>query len=143
AVEAEAWRHLAAIDALGGAVAAIDAGYQQAEIEAAAYAHARAVEDGQRVVVGVNRFAHGDDAGGVPEPFPVDPSLADHRAAQLAAWRESRDGAAVAAALADVEAAARGTANLLEPMGEALRRGATLGEVSDALRRAFGVHHPG
>ena len=143
AVEAEAWRHLAAIDALGGAVAAIDAGYQQAEIEAAAYAHARAVEDGQRVVVGVNRFADGDEAGAVPEPLPVDPSLADHRGAQLAAWRASRDGAAVAAALAEVEAAARGTANLLEPMGEALRRGATLGEVSDALRRAFGVHHPG
>ncbi|HEX2043922.1 MAG TPA: methylmalonyl-CoA mutase family protein [Acidimicrobiales bacterium] len=143
AVEAEAWRQLEAIDALGGAVAAIEAGYQQAEIEAAAYTHARAVEAGQRVVVGVNRFVDGAEPAIVPEPFPVDPSLAHDRAARLSAWRAGRDNGAVVAALADVEAAARGTANVLEPMGEALRRGATLGEVSDSLRRVFGEHRPG
>ena len=142
-VEAEAWHHLDTIDALGGAVAAVEAGYQQAQIEAAAYAHARAVEAGERVVVGVNRFVDDAGPGPVPAPFPADPALAGDRTARLAAWRASRDGVAVTAALADVEAAARGTANLLEPMGEALRRGATLGEVSDALRRVLGVHQPG
>jgi methylmalonyl-CoA mutase N-terminal domain/subunit len=143
AVEAEAWRHLRAIDASGGAVAAIAAGYQQAEIEAAAYAHARAVDSGERVVVGVNRVvAEGSGSEQLPEPFPADPALAADRAARLAAWRADRDGAAVTAALGEVEAAAAGTANLLVPMREALRRGATLGEVSDALRHVFGVHHP-
>ena len=143
AVEDEAWRHLEGVDALGGAVAAVEAGYQQAEIDAAAYAHARAVEAGQRVVVGVNCFVDEADGGRVPDPFAVDAALADDRAARLAAWRAGRDSSAVAAALVDVEAAARGTANLLDPMEEALRRGATLGEVSDSLRRVLGTHRAG
>jgi methylmalonyl-CoA mutase N-terminal domain/subunit len=143
AVEAAAWRHIEAIDALGGAVAAVETGYEQAEIEAAAYAHARAVDAGTRTVVGVNRFGDDVDALPAPEPFPVDPALADDRRARLAAWRGSRGDAAVSTVLAEVEAAAAGTDNVLEPMGEALRRGATLGEVSDALRRVLGVHRPG
>ncbi|HEX2024542.1 MAG TPA: methylmalonyl-CoA mutase family protein [Acidimicrobiales bacterium] len=143
AVEAAAWRHIEAIDALGGAVAAVETGYEQAEIEAAAYAHARAVDAGTRTVVGVNRFGDDVDALPAPEPFPVDPALADDRKARLAAWRGSRGDAAVSTVLAEVEAAAAGTDNVLEPMGEALRRGATLGEVSDALRRVLGVHRPG
>jgi methylmalonyl-CoA mutase N-terminal domain/subunit len=139
AVEDEAWAHLRRIDELGGAVAAIEAGYPQAEIEAAAYAEARAVETGERVVVGVNRYTDGNEAG-APRGPGADPGLAAGRAGQLAAWRQARDQAAVDAALAVVEATARGTDNLLGPMAEALRLGATLGEVSDALRRVLGTY---
>ena len=139
-VEAGAWAYLDKIDGMGGAVAAIEAGFMQDEIEQASYEHAKAVEAGERVIVGVNRYA------GAPEPaevFPIDPSLQDRQRERLAHLRAERDADGVAAALADVAAAARGTQNLLVPMKEALSRRATLGEVSDVLRDAFGVHQPG
>jgi len=139
--EAEARRLLDRIDALGGAVAAIEAGWEQAQIEAAAYADISAVESGERVVVGVNRFVDGDQVLRPPEPAGH-PELAAERAETLAAWRANRDTGAVAEALASVVTVASGDGNLLVPMGEALRRGATLGEVSDALRRVFGTWEP-
>jgi methylmalonyl-CoA mutase N-terminal domain/subunit len=139
--EAEAWRELAVIDEMGGAVAAIEAGHEQAAIEAAAYAHARAVEAGERIVVGVNRFVEGDDA--VAAANAADPGEAADRVESLAEWRRRRDPAAVEAALGEVEVAARGDANLMGPIGQALRRSATVGEISDALRRVFGTWEPG
>jgi len=141
--EAEAWRQLAVIEDLGGAVAAIEAGYEQAAIEAAAYAHARAVEAGERIVVGVNRFTGNDGptsssrTGHRPDPGP-----ATERIEHLARWRRQRDQASVDAALAEVDAAARGAANLMAPLGDSLGRGATVGEVSDVLRRVFGTWDP-
>ena len=140
-IERGAWAYLERVDALGGAVAAIEAHFPQEEIEAAAYAYAKAVDDGEKVVVGVNRFA---DEGGEPtEVFPIDPELQRTQVERLAKLRAERDQAAVDAALADVRAAATGTQNLLVPMKEALRRMATLGEVSDALRAQWGVYAPG
>jgi methylmalonyl-CoA mutase N-terminal domain/subunit len=141
-VEAGAWRYLASIDERGGAVAAIEAGYIQDEVEQAAYAVARAVEDGTNVVVGVNRFV--DEGRAAPaELLPVDPALERRQADRVRAVRASRDDLAVAAALAQVAAAARGTQNLLEPMKVALAAHATLGEVSDVLRAEWGTYHPG
>jgi methylmalonyl-CoA mutase N-terminal domain/subunit len=141
-LEAEAWGLLARIDALGGAVAAVEAGFQQGQIEAAAYDAARRVDDGRTVVVGVNRFPDdGADAAAI-EAVPPDPDLARRQVARLQAVRASRDAAAVAAALEALGPAARGTANLLDPMKHALRLGATVGEVSDALRSVFGEHRP-
>ncbi len=140
--EAEAWRQLAVIDELGGAVAAIEAGHEQAVIEAAAFSHASAVEAGEQIVVGSNRFTDDDDSPAPPANRP-EPGPASERGEHLAAWRRQRDQAAVDAALAEVEAAARGTENLMGPLGGALRRGATVGEVSDTLRRVFGTWEPG
>jgi methylmalonyl-CoA mutase N-terminal domain/subunit len=140
AVEAAAWEYLDKIDGMGGSVAAIEAGYLQDEIEQAAYDHAKAVDAGEKVIVGVNRF--GDDAPEPAEVFPVDPALQVQQVARVRATRADRDHAAVAAALADVASAAAGTHNLLVPMKEALRRRATLGEVSDVLRKEFGVYQP-
>ena len=140
AVEQEAWRYLERIDELGGAVAAIEARFMQEEIEAAAYAYAKAVDDGEKVVVGVNRFT--DEAAGTTEVFPIDPALARAQTERTRSVRAHRDQAAVDAALTDVEAAARGTQNLLVPMRAALRSMATLGEVSDVLRGVFGVYQP-
>jgi methylmalonyl-CoA mutase N-terminal domain/subunit len=138
-LEAEAWRHLGRIDDLGGAVAAIEAGYQQREIERAAYAAATAVDRGEQVVVGVNRFTEG--GGDAPVAvLPPDQQRERDQVERLRRLRAGRDGAAVAAALEAVERTAAGTTNVLPAMKEALRVGATLGEVSDALRRVFGEH---
>jgi len=140
AVETEARRYIDKIDALGGSVAAIEAGYMQDEIERAAFEWAKAVDDGEKVIVGVNRFV--DPEAGEPEVFPIDPELERRQAERLRALRARRDQAAADAALAEVRAAARGTQNLLPPMKEALRAYATLGEVSDVLREEFGVYQP-
>ncbi len=139
-LEARAWEYIEKIDAMGGAVAAIEAGYQMDEIEAAAYAYAKAVDDGEKVIVGVNRYVDEDHADA--EVFPIDPELQRRQAERVRQLKADRDQAGVAAALDDVRAAARGTQNLLPPMKEALRRRATLGEVSDALREVFGVYQP-
>ena len=139
-VERAALDYIARVDKLGGAVAAIEAGFMQDEIEQAAYEYAKAVESGDEVVVGVNMFAELDS--GEPEVFPHDPLLQQAQIERLRALRTSRDQAGVEAAIDDVRAAARGTQNLLVPMREALKRRATLGEVSDALREVFGEYRP-
>jgi methylmalonyl-CoA mutase N-terminal domain/subunit len=139
-VERLAWEYIERIDEMGGAVAAIERGYQMDEIEQAAYEYTKSIDDDERVLVGLNRFQLDEE----PEPvaFPVDPALETGQRARLAAFKADRDPAAVAARLDDVRAAARGTQNVLPPMKEALRANATLGEVSDALRDVFGTHQP-
>ena len=139
-VESAALAYIARVDELGGAVAAIEAGFMQDEIEQAAYEYAKAVESGDEVVVGVNKFVEEDARE--PGAFPLDPSLQEAQIERLRALRASRDPAGVDAAIDDVRAAARGTQNLLVPMREALQRRATLGEVSDALREVFGEYRP-
>ena len=140
AVEADAWLYLDKIDGMGGAVSAIEAGYMQEEIEQAAYAYTKAVDAGAKVIVGVNRFV--DDNPEPGEVFPIDPALQAQQIERVWRTRAERDQSAVDAALADVAATAQGTGNLLPPMREALRRRATLGEVSDVLRGEFGVYRP-
>ncbi len=140
-VEALAGEYLAEIDRRGGAVAAIEAGYMQGEIEAAAYEFARAVDRGDKVVVGVNRFT-GDDEGAA-EVFPVDPRQQRDQVERVATFKATRDRDALARALEDLETAARGTANVLYPMKRALAARATVGEVSDVLRGVFGEFRPG
>jgi methylmalonyl-CoA mutase N-terminal domain/subunit len=110
------------------------------EIEQAAYAYAKAIDDGEKVIVGVNRFA--EEAPEPPEVFPIDPALQRQQAERVRQLRHERDSGAVESALEDLRLAARGTQNLLVPMKEALSRRATLGEVSDVLREEFGVYQP-
>ncbi|MCP3993561.1 MAG: methylmalonyl-CoA mutase [bacterium] len=135
-VEAEALGLIQEIDNLGGAVAAIEAGFQAGEIGDAAYRHARAVDEGAATVVGVNRFVEDDESA--PEILAIDPELERVQGEKLAATRSQRDQSAVAGALGSVEAAARGEQNLLYPMKRALQQMATVGEVSAALERVFG-----
>jgi methylmalonyl-CoA mutase N-terminal domain/subunit len=140
AVEAAAWEYIERVDALGGAVAAIEAGFMQDEIEQAAFEWTKGVDEQRKIIVGVNRYVDPE-----PDPsdvFPIDPELEPRQAARVQALRARRDDAAVKAALEDVRAAARGTQNLLVPMRAALARYATLGEVSDVLRDEFGVYRP-
>ncbi len=140
-VEELAWRYIEHIDKLGGAVAAIEAQYLQGEIEGAAYADAKAIDDGEKVIVGVNRYV--DEASEPAEVFPIDPELQRQQIKSVHAVRATRDTALVEVRLGEVAAAARGSQNLLPPMREALRAMATLGEVSDVLRQEFGVYRPG
>jgi methylmalonyl-CoA mutase N-terminal domain/subunit len=139
-VEARARELIERVDALGGAVAAIERGFQKQEIERAAYDHLRAVEAGTKVVVGVNRFIGGEQES--VSLLELDPAIAEGQAKSLAGIRAGRDREAVRAALADLADAARGRDNLLVPMREALRRMATVGEVCDALREVFGTYRP-
>ncbi len=140
-IERLAWEYIAKIDEMGGAVAAIEQGYQMDEIEQSAYEYTKSIDDDERVLVGLNKFTVESE----PEPkiFPIDPALQVAQLARLKRFKADRDQSAVQARLEDVRAAARGTQNILIPMKEALRSHATLGEVSDALRDVFGTYQPG
>jgi methylmalonyl-CoA mutase N-terminal domain/subunit len=135
-VEAAALELIASIDELGGAVAAIEAGFQSKEIEDSAYQHARAVDASSVTVVGVNRFVEEDEV--VPEILTIDPALEREQANRLAEIRSDRDQGVVDGALAGIADTARSGGNLLYPMKDALRAMATLGEVSGTLEEVFG-----
>ncbi|MEP6477582.1 MAG: methylmalonyl-CoA mutase family protein [Actinomycetota bacterium] len=128
------------IDAMGGAVAAIEAGFYQDEIHEAAFRIQRGIEDGSRVIVGVNRFQENDESQ--VDLQRIDDSRTNEQIDRTKALRASRDQLAVDASLALVRETAAGTGNLLPSMKEALRARATLGEVSDVLRTVFGEYRP-
>jgi methylmalonyl-CoA mutase, N-terminal domain len=124
----------------GGAVAAIEEGFQKSEIERSAYDVALGVDSGERVVVGVNRYQLAEEEP--YEPLRVDPAIEATQAERLARLRAERDQAAVESALAAVRSAAACTANVLVPLRQALAARATVGEVCDALRDVWGTYHP-
>jgi methylmalonyl-CoA mutase N-terminal domain/subunit len=122
-------------------VAAIEAGFPQREIERRAFEHQRAVEAGTRVIVGVNRFA---DAAGEAAPtlHRPDPALEAAQVARLQAVRAARDAGQTRAALADLRRVAGGTDNIFPALLGAVKTRATLGEIADVLRDAFGEYRP-
>ncbi len=139
-VEAGAWEYLEKIDGMGGSVAAIESGFMADEIEDAAFAYTKAVDASEKIIVGVNRYH--DDQPDPVDVFPIDPALQAAQVERVQRTRAERDNAAVKEAMNALEAAARGTDNVLPPMKEALKRRATLGEVSDVLRGVFGTYQP-
>ncbi len=140
-VERGARAYLDRIDAMGGAVAAIERGFYQDEIHEAAVEIQEAIEAGRRVVVGVNRFEESEDRLVRIQRIPEEEVA--RQVERVRAVRAARDQAAVAAALEALAETARGSGNVLVPMREALRARATLGEVSDVLRGVFGEYRPG
>jgi methylmalonyl-CoA mutase, N-terminal domain len=128
------------VEERGGAVAAIEQGFQKGEIERSAYEVAQQIDDGDRVIVGVNRFQL--DETEPYEPLRVDPTIEAQQRDALARLRQSRDNDAVAKALDALKAAAAGTDNVLWPMKEALAARATVGEVCHALRAVWGTYTP-
>jgi methylmalonyl-CoA mutase, N-terminal domain len=140
AIEEAALELIARVDEAGGAVAAIEQGFQKAEIERSAYRVARQVEAGDRVVVGVNRFQA--DAEEPQQPLRVDPAIEREQAERLAKLRATRSAADHRKGIDDLKRAAEGTQNMLFPLREALRARATVGEVCDALREIWGVYQP-
>lgn len=139
-VEAAVLGLMRRIEELGGAVAAIEAGFQKAEIERNAYRIARETEAGERVVVGVNRFRTDEEEP--YEPLRLDPAVEARQTERLARLRAARDRRAVGSALTALRRAAEGDDNVLPPMRTALRARATVGEVCDALREVWGVYVP-
>ncbi|MFZ5587214.1 MAG: acyl-CoA mutase large subunit family protein [Thermodesulfobacteriota bacterium] len=137
-IERQAYDYIQKIDALGGATEAIERGFVQREIQQAAYDYQKAIETGQRVVVGMNKFV-------TQEPFKgkllrVDPQVREDQAAALAALRNGRDQAAVDQGLMALKAAAQGDENLMPHFLACVRAYATLGEICDTLRGVFGEY---
>src|ERR1700735_1975100 len=139
-IEQEAEQLIARIEDLGGAVAAIEQGFQKTEIERSAYQIARQIDAQERVVVGVNRFAVAEEEP--YQPLRVDPAIERDQAERLGALRSARDQAEFTRRISDLKRAADGADNLLYPLREALRARATVGEVCDALRDVWGVYKP-
>ncbi|MER6367898.1 methylmalonyl-CoA mutase family protein [Streptomyces mirabilis] len=139
-VEAATVELMARVEELGGAVSAIEHGFQKGEIERSAYRIAQETDSGERVVVGVNRFQLDEEEP--YEPLRVDPAIEAQQAERLTKLRAERDQSAVDAALAHLKKAAEGTDNVLYPMKDALRARATVGEVCNALRGVWGAYVP-
>jgi methylmalonyl-CoA mutase N-terminal domain/subunit len=137
-LEEEARAYLDEIDGLGGALAAIEAGYQRRAIHESAFKHQRAVEEGRRVVVGVNAFA---DEALLPVPLlRIDERIEAKQVQRVQALRARRDQGAVDDVLVRIEAAAQGDTRLMTLFVEAVEKHATVGEICDALRRVWGEH---
>ena len=139
ALEAEALRLIDRIEGAGGAIAAIERGLVQAEIQESAYRHQQQVETGERVIVGVNRYGESeqDEPG---EILRIDPDLERAQVERVRALRARRPHAPWAQAMDALEAAARSGANLLPPMVDAVLAWATVGEIAGRLRGVFGEH---
>jgi len=138
-VEAEAQAYLDRIEDLGGALVGIEQGFQQREIQESAFRLQRTMEEGARVVVGVNRFGSAADVR-VEDIMRVDPSVGRKQAERLAALRGSRDNDAVKASLERIREAARGEDNLVPLFIEAVEAYATIGEICGVLREEWGEY---
>ncbi len=139
-IEAAIVELMTVVEDKGGAVAAIEQGFQKSEIERSAYAIAQEIDAGERTVVGLNRFRVEEEEP--YEPLRVDPRIEADQRERLAVLRAERDGAAVERALDDLRAAAKGTDNVLPAMRDALAVRATVGEVCHALRDVWGTYVP-
>jgi methylmalonyl-CoA mutase N-terminal domain/subunit len=137
-IESRATEYIARIDSIGGVLRGIETGYVQGEIQKAAYEYQRSVETGEQIVVGVNRFVAEQET-----PIPtmrVDPELERAQIERVRAVRARRDSARAAATVAEVERRARSGQNLMPAIVDAVEAYATVGEISDALRRVFGEY---
>ena len=141
-IEARARDYIERIDAMGGALAAIENGYVQGEINDAAYAYQRAVESGEQVVVGVNKYATGDGGAAHRDILRVDPAIEQAQRDRLAQLRAGRDNAKVAELRIRLEAAARGSENLMPLFITCVENDVTLGEICHTLRGVFGEYRP-
>jgi methylmalonyl-CoA mutase, N-terminal domain len=138
-IESRASQYLDKIEALGGMIKALERGYVQQEIQNAAYEYQQQVDHGQAVVVGVNRFTLEEE-----KPIPIqhiDESLERKQVERLRALRLRRDSAAWKSSLQQVEDAARTGENLMPRILAAVEASATVGEISDAMRKVFGEYH--
>ena len=138
-LETLAWALIERVDEVGGAVAAVERGFVQGEIEESAFRYQREVESGERPIVGVNAFAEEEHDGRI-ELHRIDPEAERRQLERTAQVRAERNAEAAAAALAEVRRTAQGEANLLPPIREALRVRCTVGEICGELRAEFGMY---
>jgi (2R)-ethylmalonyl-CoA mutase len=143
ALKAEARGELARIDAMGGAVAAVETSYMKQKLVESNAARLSAIESGDLVVVGVNAFTESEPSPlstGAAAVQTIDEAVEAEAVERLAAWRDARDGKAAAAALVELEAAAREGRNVMEPSIACAKAGVTTGEWGETLRRVFGEY---
>jgi methylmalonyl-CoA mutase N-terminal domain/subunit len=139
-LEAAVSEYLEKIDDMGGAVAAIESGYMQREIQEAAWRYQQEVDQGERIIVGVNKFQL---EGEEPKPiFRLNPEVERAQVQRLRAVKAERDNGAAVASLARLRDAAQGDENLMPPILEAVKAYATLGEMCGVLRQVFGDYQP-
>ncbi len=137
-VEQKAWELVNKIDVMGGSVSAIEQGFMQDEIARSAYDYQRNIENGSKIIVGVNKFTVDKET---PIPgFKIDDSIRQLQIDKLNALKAKRDQTKVTACLAAIEAAAKSTDNLMPLVIDAVENYCTLGEVSDCLRKVFGEY---
>jgi methylmalonyl-CoA mutase N-terminal domain/subunit len=137
-LERKAWELIERVDELGGAVAAVEQGFVQDEIEKSAFSYQQQVESGERVIVGVNRFHEAEDEE--IELHRLDPAAERRQLERTARVRAERNADETAAALARVRETALGDGNLLPPMRDALRARCTVGELCGVLREEWGTY---
>ena len=141
-IEQRACALIEKIDAMGGAVRAIESGWMQAQIAEAAYRYQREVESKQRLIVGVNAFVSDGAADAAMARFKVDPAIEAEQHARLAAWRAQRDAEQVSALLSALEQVARSDENIMPCLIACVEGGVTIGEIGKVLRRVFGEYQP-
>ncbi|MDH5715888.1 MAG: methylmalonyl-CoA mutase family protein, partial [Candidatus Aminicenantes bacterium] len=137
-IESKAMEYIERIDQVGGSLKAIEAGFFHREIQESAYRYQKEIEEGRRVVVGVNKYSTEEKA-----PFQlltIDPRVEKEQIERLRKLKQERDSNLVARSLDEVERAARGEQNLIPPILQAVEAYATVGEISDCLRKVFGVY---
>ena len=141
-IEQEAMEYIRQIDAMGGAVAAIEKGYMQSEMASHAYQYQQEIESGKRVVVGVNKYADNKDIG-EQDNVVTDFGVAERQIAHTNAIKAKRESSAVAAALAELRTACEGTDNLMPHLIKAVKTYATLGEICGVMKEVFGEYQGG
>jgi methylmalonyl-CoA mutase N-terminal domain/subunit len=137
-VEQKAWDLIHKIDAMGGAVSAIEQGFVQDEIAKSAYKYQQEIENNEKIIIGVNKFTAADHVA--PEVFRIDDSIRTIQSTRLKSLRERRNNAAVQESLAGIRAAATGTENLMPLVVAAVEQLCTLGEIADVLREVWGEY---
>lgn len=138
-VEKSAWKYIEQIEAMGGAVSAIEAGFIQNEIARSAYAYQSAIENGEKIIVGVNKYEIKEDA--VAEVFSVDDIIRENQIEKIKELKKNRDNALVDQLLQKLASDAKDSVNLMPSILEAVKAYATLGEISDVLRTVFGEYN--
>jgi len=135
-VEAKAWEYINRIDAMGGSVAAIEQGFMQDEIAGSAYAYQNAIQNGEKIIVGVNKFEVNEQP--MQNLLTIDDNIRIQQTEKLNQIKANRDNKKVGELLAKIESAAKGTENLMPHILSAVEEYATLGEIADVMRKVFG-----
>lgn len=139
-IETGVFKYIEIIDGMGGALNAIEKGYIQDEIAASAYKYQKSIEDGSQLIVGVNSFKSGESAR--PQTLEIDPEIAEIQADKITTLKKERNSSAVENSLSELSRTAEGTENTIPIILECVKSKATLGEISDALRKVFGEYRP-
>ncbi len=141
-IEKRAGELIAQIDAMGGAVRAIENGWMQSQIAESAYRYQREIESRERIIVGVNEFAMAQQTSAAQAKFKMDPAIEARQQDRLKQWRAARNAEQASALMSRLESVARSSENLMPVLIACVEAGVTLGEIGHVLRKVFGEYQP-